>query len=57
MVIHTAYPEYWTQFISFMVETFVLKSGDLSPLKATVKRLLGKKKQRKENGRREANDC
>jgi hypothetical protein len=40
-----------------MVETFVLKSGDLSPLKATVKRLLGKKKQRKENGRREANDC
>jgi DNA-binding NtrC family response regulator len=59
VIIHTAYPEYRNQFISFMVDAFVLKSADLSPLKSTVRGLLEKKKQRKENehGRREANDC
>jgi len=37
VIIHTAYPEYRNQFISFMVDAFVLKSADLSLLKATVR--------------------
>jgi len=44
VIIHTAYPEYRTQFISLMVDGFVFKSADLSLLKATVSGLLEKKK-------------
>lgn len=44
VIIHTAYPEYKGQFISFMVDGFVLKSADLSLLKNTIKDLLKKKK-------------
>jgi hypothetical protein len=60
ILIHTTRPEYRTQFISFMVNAFVLKAGDLSPLKANVGGLLEEKKTEKgemKNGRRKANDC
>ena len=43
VVIHTAYPEYKSQFISLMANAFVLKSADLSVLKTTVRDLLIKK--------------
>jgi DNA-binding NtrC family response regulator len=51
VIIHTAYPEYRNQFISLMVDDFVLKSGDLSGLKTTIKDLLEKKKG-EQHGRR-----
>jgi CheY-like chemotaxis protein len=44
VIIHTAYPEYRSQFISLMAGGFVLKSADLSLLKNTIKDLLKKKK-------------
>jgi len=47
VIIHTAYPEYRKQFISFMVDAFVVKSADVSLLKATVRGLLEKKKTKK----------
>ena len=47
VIIHTAYSEYRNQFISFMVDVFVLKSVDLSLLKATVRGLLEEKKTEK----------
>jgi AhpD family alkylhydroperoxidase len=47
VIIHTAYSEYRNQFISFMVDAFVLKSADLSLLKATVRGLLEEKKTEK----------
>ncbi len=45
VVIHTAYPEYRNQFISLMVNDFVLKSADLSALKTTIRDLLRPKKK------------
>ena len=47
VIIHTAYPEYRNQFSSFMVDAFVVKSADVSLLKATVRGLLEKKKTKK----------
>ena len=47
VITHTAYPEYRKQFISFMVDAFVVKSADLSLLKALVRGLLEKKKTEK----------
>ena len=47
VIIHTAYPEYRSQFISFMVDGFVVKSADLSLLKTTVRGLLEKRKTEK----------
>ena len=47
VIIHTAYPEYRNQFISLMVDGFVLKSADLSLLKSTIRGLLEKKKTEK----------
>ena len=47
VIIHTAYPEYRNQFSSFMVDAFVVKSADVSLLKATVRGLLEKKKTEK----------
>jgi CheY-like chemotaxis protein len=44
VIIHTAYPEYRSQFISLMVNGFVLKSADLSLLKSTIRGLLEKRK-------------
>ena len=53
VIIHTAYPEYRSQFISLMAGGFVLKSADLSLLKTTIKDLLEKRERRNEDGRRE----
>ena len=47
VIIHTAYPEYRNQFISLMVNGFVLKSADVSPLKAAVRGLLEKNRERR----------
>ena len=51
VIIHTAYPEYRNQFISLMVDGFVLKSADLSLLKSTIRGLLEKKKTEKREPR------
>lgn len=47
VIIHTAYPEYRSQIISFMAGGFVLKSADLSLLKATVRDCLKRRKTEK----------
>ena len=50
VILHTAYPEYASQSIASMADAFVVKSSDLSLLKATVKQLLEKKlKERRTN--------
>ena len=43
VVLHTAYPEFGNQSPSLMADAFVVKSFDLSLLKATIKRLLEEK--------------
>ena len=45
VVLHTAYQEYVSQSIAAMADAFVVKSSDLSLLKATVKELLEKKRR------------
>ena len=40
IILHTAYPEYKGQFVALTAGAFVVKSADLSPLKATIKEWL-----------------
>jgi DNA-binding NtrC family response regulator len=42
VILHTAYPYYHTDFMTWLADAFVVKSSDLSLLKKTVKELLKK---------------
>lgn len=42
VILHTAYPYYHSDFITWLADAFVVKSSDLSVLKKTVKELLKK---------------
>ena len=42
VILHTAYPHYQSDFMTWLADAFVLKSSDLSVLKKTVKELLMK---------------
>ncbi len=48
VILHTAYPEYKNQFIALMSDAFVVKSADLSSLKATIKESLEKNRKKGE---------
>jgi two-component system response regulator (stage 0 sporulation protein F) len=47
IIIHTAYPHYKGEFISWLVDVYMTKSSDLSGLKKTIKELLEKGQNRK----------
>jgi two-component system, response regulator, stage 0 sporulation protein F len=40
VILHTAYPQYRNDFMTWLADAFVVKSPDLSALKTTVKELL-----------------
>ncbi len=40
VILHSTYPHYHTDFMTWLADAFVVKSSDLSVLKETVKRLL-----------------
>jgi CheY-like chemotaxis protein len=42
VILHTAYPYYYSDFMTWLADAFVAKSSDLSVLKKTVKELLNK---------------
>lgn len=42
VILHTAYPYYQTDFMTWLAHTYVVKSSDLSVLKKTVKELFKK---------------
>ena len=44
-IINTAYPGYQDSFSAWSADAYVVKSSDLTELKATVKRLLGENAQ------------
>jgi DNA-binding NtrC family response regulator len=44
VILNTAYSSYKEDFMSWAAEAYVVKSSDLSQLKATIKDLLNKKK-------------
>jgi DNA-binding NtrC family response regulator len=54
IILHTAYPRYKSEFISWLADAFLVKSSDLSLLKNTIKELLEKNQNRKEQRRRES---
>jgi DNA-binding NtrC family response regulator len=54
VLLHTAYPHYKNEFISWLADAFLVKSSDLSVLKKTIKELLEKNQNRKEQRRRES---
>ena len=45
VIIHTAYPSYQDSFTSWSADAYVVKTGDLTELKETVKRLLAERKE------------
>jgi DNA-binding NtrC family response regulator len=47
VILHTAYPHYQNDFMTWLADAFVTKSSDLSILKRTVKKLLGEIGQEK----------
>jgi DNA-binding NtrC family response regulator len=44
VILHTAYPEYKENLITWGAEAFVMKSDDLSKLKQTIREILDRKK-------------
>ncbi len=44
VILHTAYPEYKENLITWGAEAFVMKSDDLSELKQTIREILDRKK-------------
>ena len=44
VILHTAYPEYKENLITWGAEAFVVKSDDLSELKQTIREILDRKK-------------
>ncbi len=40
IILHSGYPDYHTDFMTWLADAFVVKSSDLSVLKETVKALL-----------------
>jgi len=49
VILHTAYPNYQSDFMTWLADAFVVKSSDLSVLKKTVKELLMKKGEKKDS--------
>jgi CheY-like chemotaxis protein len=49
VILHTAYPNYQNDFMTWLADAFVVKSSDLSVLKKTVKELLMKNDEEKES--------
>jgi len=41
VIIHTAYPQYKTDFMSWAADAYLVKSADLSELKAKIKEFIG----------------
>ena len=50
VILHTAYPDYQSDFMTWIADAFVLKSSDLSVLEKTVKELLRKNGEEKDGG-------
>ena len=48
IILHSAYPHYQSDFMTWLADAFVVKSSDLSILKNTVKELLRKNGEEKE---------
>jgi DNA-binding response OmpR family regulator len=44
VILHTAYPEYQENFITWGAEAFVMKSADLSELKKIIREILQRKR-------------
>ena len=51
VILHTAYPHYQSDFMTWLADAFVVKSSDLSLLKKTVKGLLEKNGEEKNTQR------
>lgn len=51
VILHTAYAHYQNNFMTWLADAFVLKSPDLSVLKKTVKQLMRKHEEEKDNQR------
>jgi len=49
VIINTGYSQYRDNFMSWAAEAYVLKSGDLTPLKNTIREVL-EKRQRSDSG-------
>jgi DNA-binding NtrC family response regulator len=49
IILHSAYPHYQDDFMTWLADAFVVKSSDLSGLKKTVKGLLMKNSEEKED--------
>jgi len=45
VIIYTSYPQYKTDFMSWAADAYLIKSSDLSELKAKIKELLGERKK------------
>jgi DNA-binding response OmpR family regulator len=45
VILHSSYPQYKEDYMSWAADAYLLKSSDLTELKETIKKLLGKKKK------------
>lgn len=50
IILHSSYPGYKEDFMSWSADAYLIKSSDLTELKATIKDLLDKKKKADEPG-------
>jgi DNA-binding response OmpR family regulator len=45
VILHSSYPQYKEDYMSWAADAYLLKSSDLTELKETIKNLLGKRKK------------
>jgi two-component SAPR family response regulator len=45
VILHSSYPQYKEDYMSWAADAYLMKSSDLTELKETIKKLLGKRKK------------
>ena len=56
VILHSSYPQYKEDFMSWAADAYLMKSSDLTELKETIKGLLEKRKKKNRRSRKEVKE-